>query len=117
METATYDPNDLRVGSYPVASQTVTFASGQNIVRGAVLGKITASGKYVLSASAASDGSQVPIAIAAVAVDATAADTPGPVLLTGEYDASKLVFGAGHDAASVEASLRSRGQAIFLKTL
>ncbi|HEY8732269.1 MAG TPA: head decoration protein, partial [Candidatus Limnocylindria bacterium] len=43
-----------------IISEKITLITGQNLARGAVLGKITASGKYTLSLSAAVDGSQVP---------------------------------------------------------
>lgn len=42
---------------------TVTAASGVEIPTGTVLGKITASGKYIPSLNAASDGSQVAVAV------------------------------------------------------
>jgi hypothetical protein len=116
-ETATYDPTGLIAGDFPIKHTAVTIVSGAAVVRGAVLGIITASGKYKLSTSAASDGSQVPVAIAAEAIDASGADAVGPVYHTVEFNAAQLTFGAGHNAATVEASLRGRGQSLFLVTL
>lgn len=116
-ETATYDPTGLIAGNFPIAHSSITLLSGQNVGRGAVLGRVTASGKYKLSASAASDGSEVPVAIAAEPIDATAGDAAGPAYHTGEFNAAQLAFGAGHTAASVEAALRARGQPIFIRTL
>lgn len=52
----------------------VTLITGQNLAPGAVLGKITVSGKYTLLAPAAEDGSEVAAAVLFAAVDATAAD-------------------------------------------
>lgn len=53
----------------------ITIASGAGILKiGTVLGKITASGKYVLHNNAGADGSENAAAILAEAVDATAAD-------------------------------------------
>ncbi|WP_395661514.1 major capsid protein [Aestuariivirga sp.] len=55
--------------------EAITIASGAGIIAaGTVLGKITASGKYFASAVGASDGSQVPAAIAIYGADASAAD-------------------------------------------
>lgn len=112
-ETSTYNPDRLIAGGN-VQTQDVTIASGENVARGAVLGKITASGKYVLSDDAAVDGSEVPRAVLAKAVDATAGDTAGHVFVFGEFNANALIFGGTHDAASVKEPLRDVG--IIIKT-
>ncbi len=53
----------------------VTIASGQgNIVKGRVLGKITASGKYGPYDNSAVDGRETAVCIAAEEVDATSSD-------------------------------------------
>lgn len=52
----------------------ITLITGQNLGAGAVLGRITASGKYTLLAPAAADGSQTAAAILGAATNATAAD-------------------------------------------
>lgn len=85
-----------------------------NLVRGAVLGRITATGKYVLSASAAADGSQTPVAILAEDANATTADVVTIGYMTGEFNGTALTLGAGHTLASVAAALRDVG--IFIKT-
>lgn len=55
--------------------------SGQNVRIGAVLGRITASGKWTLSAPGASDGSQTPAGILVHEdVDASAGDKAGVIL-------------------------------------
>lgn len=112
--TDLYNPDRLIQGENPI-TQGVTILSGQVLVRGAVLGMITASGKYILSLSAAADGSQTPRAICAVDVDATGADKAGQVFVSGEFDESALVFGTGHTAATVREPLRAVG--IFTKTV
>ena len=62
----TYAPDKLIAGNaHLLVGRKVTIISGQNLVRGAVLGKITASGKYNLSLSAAADGSQRDCAVQA----------------------------------------------------
>ena len=65
------DFDNLLVADYPVQTEIVTIASGENLTRGAVLGKVTANGKYVLSASAAVDGSEDPVAVLAEDTDAS----------------------------------------------
>jgi len=94
-------------GDYPRVTRKVTIASGAALPEGAVLGMITASGKYVLSASAAVDGSQTPVAILCAGVDAAAADAEGIVWFSGEFNAGALGFGAGHSAESTRAGLRA----------
>lgn len=58
----------------------VTVVSGQNLKAGAVLGKITASGKWAAHDPAASDGSQNAAGVLFEAVDATVADKIGVVI-------------------------------------
>lgn len=87
--------------------EPITLVSGQNLTRGAVLGKITASGKYTLSASAAADGSQTPAAILAVDTNASGGDKATVAYFRGDFQAQALTLGAGHTLASVKAGLRA----------
>lgn len=102
----TYTPDQLIAGDFPQVKDTVTIASGQQLVRGSVLGKVTATGHYKLSLAAAEDGSEDPVAILDVDIDTTSAAAPAPVLLTGEVFGSKLTLGTGHTVAAVKAALR-----------
>ncbi len=58
----------------------VVVASGQNLATGTVVGAVTASGKVVQLAPAASDGSQNAAGVLAFAVDATGGDKPGVII-------------------------------------
>lgn len=59
----------------------VIIASGAGVLKsGTVLGKITASGKYVTQTNGASDGSQTAAAILLFGVDATSADQRAAVI-------------------------------------
>lgn len=110
----TYNHDNLIAGSAVNAvTESIVIDTG-NLVRGSVLGKITATGKYVLSASAAADGSQTPVAILAEDADATSADVTTVAYLTGEFNTAALTLGAGHTVDSIKAGLRDLG--IFLKT-
>ncbi len=63
---------------------TITVASGAGtLAPGTVLGKITTGGKFTALAPAATNGSQTAAGILWAGVDASAADTPGVVLLRG----------------------------------
>jgi hypothetical protein len=65
--------------------------------------------KYLLSAIAATDGSQYPEAILAEDADATAGDVEALVYENGEYNVTQLVFGTGHTAATTRDVLRQKG--------
>ena len=97
----------------PAVTESIVLDTG-NLTRGAVLGRITATGKYVLSASAASDGSQVPVAILAEDANATSADVVTVAYLSGEFNTVALTLGAGHSVASISAGMRDLN--IYLKT-
>lgn len=109
-----YTPDNLHAGDFPMETETVTVLAGQDLLRGAVLGKITASGKYVLSASAAADGSQTPSVILLQDTDATGGDKGAPVAVTGEFNERALILGAGHTVASIKDELRDKS--IFPRT-
>lgn len=83
----------------------VTLVSGQNLAAGAVVGIITASGKYTIYSNAAADGSQAAAGILLGAVNASAGDVTtarvvrrGPMVVNG----NDLGWGA-NDAAGITA--------------
>jgi hypothetical protein len=79
-EIGEYQPQDLIAGHFDLQSETIVLESGQNLKRGTLLGKKTATGKFVISAKLAdgdtevSDGSDVPYRVLAEDVDASTAD-------------------------------------------
>jgi hypothetical protein len=107
--TGVFTPDRLVAGEDEILSRKVTILSGQNLVRGAVLGKVTASGKYVLSLSGSSDGSEVPDAILAMDTDASGGDKEAMAFFTGRFNESALTLGASHTAASIREGLRVKG--------
>ena len=116
MTTESFTPGDLLLDG-PSMTRAVTIKSGADVVRGAVLGRITTGGKYILSDDGASDGSEDPVAIAAEDIEASSADGTGLVWVMGNFDAAKLTFGGTHDADSVETAFRTADLPIRLKTL
>lgn len=111
-DEGTLTPDNLIVGEFPRIARKVTVTGGA-YVKGAVLGRITASKKYKESTSAASDGSQIPDAILAEDVDASAADAEAIVYFTGEFNGEALKLGAGHTLTSIVDVLRTKS--IFIK--
>ena len=79
--------------------EVVTLLAGTPYPVGAVLGRITASGKYKLATSGGSDGAQTATAVLLYAVDATLADATGIVLVRGPSIVSRaaLAYGATVD--------------------
>ena len=75
-------------------NEAITLLLGTNYKSGAVLGKITASGKYKLAVVGAVDGSAVAVAVLLNPADATLADATGTILARGPVIVSKaaLVF-------------------------
>jgi len=109
-----YDP----AVAYCRESVTLNDTTNLSLTVGAVLGKVTATGKYKLSLSAASDGSQTPAAILMGGVDGSDSLTlvsgtdakavvavRGPVIVAGEA----LTIGTGHTIATVKAALLAAG--------
>ena len=111
--TYSFAPDNLVAGITQLVSWDFTLVSGQNLKRGALLGRITASGKLTLSTSAAGDGSQTPFAILIDDTDASGGDVNCGVYVKGEFDENKVILGTGHTAASVRDALRDAG--IYLK--
>lgn len=104
-----YAPEQALLVSDEVVTRQITLLAGQNLKRGSVLGKITASGKYVLSLTASVDGSQVPAVILADDTDATAGDKVTIAYFQATVDENALTFGAAHTAASTREALRDFG--------
>ncbi len=106
----TYTPDNLIAGNAELLlAKKAIIISGQNLTRGAVLGKITTGGKYNLSLSTASDGSQTPDAILAETTDASAGDVSALVYTRGDFLTNALTLGASHTVASITEGLRTKG--------
>lgn len=114
MTTASYTTDDAFIPDRLIAgdevlSDQITLISGQNLLRGAVVGKITASGKYTLSLAASNDGSQIPDRILAHDTNASGGDKVTPAYYNGDFDANAVILGTGHTVASVFEGLRGKG--------
>ena len=76
--------------------EVVTLLAGTPYPVDAVLGRITASGKYKLATSGGTDGAQTASAVLLYAVDATLADAVGIVVARGPAIVSRA--GLAYDA-------------------
>ena len=83
-------------GNGSISRETITVLSGETLEAGAVLGKVTASGKYKALDPAAADGSEAAAGVLYGAVDASAADAEGVALIRlAEVNAAELVWPTG----------------------
>lgn len=110
-DQGSYAPDNLIAGEFPRITRVVTITGGASLPAGAVLGRVAASGAYLLSDAGANDGSEEPDALLVEAV--STGDTQAHVYLAGEFNAAALTFGAGHSIASISIAFRERS--IFLR--
>lgn len=108
-----YKPCNLIAGEYPRIERIITIASGSALTKGSVLGRVTASGKFILSESDATDGSETPDAILAEDVDASAEDKQAVVYFSGEFNENALTLGSSFTLDNIRSGLRSKS--IFLR--
>lgn len=105
-----FAPDKLIAGLTQQVTWNGTLISGQNLKRGAVVGKITSGGKLTLSLSASSDGSQVPYGVLLDDYDASGGDLANVgVIIKGEVNENALILGASHTLASIREGLRDQG--------
>jgi hypothetical protein len=105
--------DNLIAGEFPRITRVVTITGGATLPAGSVLGRVAASGAYVLSDAGENDGSEEPDAILAHDTDASLGDVQAHVYLAGEFNADALTIGPGHSPASVSIAFRERS--IFLR--
>jgi hypothetical protein len=110
-----YTPRLIHRGNFPTYRGSVTIEKGQVLKLGSVLGRKTATGKFVLCSKTAddgttaiADGSEKPVCILQVDIDATESDKFAPVFRTGAFLGLDLVLGKGHTLASIDDDLSLR---------
>lgn len=119
---ASYDPTALFAGAFPVRQRVVTLASGANLAgaplkRGALLGRVTATDKYVPCVATASDGSQVPAAILAADTDASVADVKTPAYFEGEFAGEIMTIDPSWTIQTVQAALRQASSHLYVRSV
>lgn len=117
-----FDPRGIEIGRYVVGAAAfanqIAFAiadGSADFVAGDAFTISVAAGaeKFKLSASAAVDGSQVPVAVLAEDCAAAGGDKVSSIYLTGEFNAAAMTFGTGHTKASTLWNLSQRN--IYLR--
>jgi hypothetical protein len=115
------DPNGVVLGDVAVGAtfaDQIKFVIADGATDFIVGDKFTVTvaagtGQYLTSVAAAVDGSAEPDLVLSETVDATLAAKPAMAYKRGDFNASALTFGAGHSAATVAETLRSKGIAIL----
>lgn len=111
-DEGTLKPDNLLAGDFPRVARLVDVTAG-NYVRGTVLGKVTASGRYCNAVSTQTDGSQVPLCILAENVNAEKEDKQAVVYFTGEFNSDALTFDNSFTVDVITEKLREKS--IFIK--
>lgn len=114
MRSALFVPDQLVSGPLQLVTDTGVIAQVDFIhMRGTVMGKVTASGEYTKSVKAATDGSEVPVAILVDNVDTTTSAQRGGVYLMGQFNQNSVIHDDSWSLAELKAALRS--YSIFLE--
>ena len=100
--------DELFAGTYPVKKRGVTIAAGADLVRGSLIGVITASDKGALVSDASNDGSEVAEGILLDDVAAASEDKAGTIALTGDFNQLALTVGGSTAVADYAAALRNK---------
>jgi len=114
--------HDNLLAEGPYVTQAETVVSGQNVVRGTVMGVITSSGKLSICDSNNSDGTENPWSVMAEDVDASGGDAVGITYQTGAFNQEALTFGSidtieTHRAAMRQLNMHGVGSESVLGTI
>jgi hypothetical protein len=127
--SSTFSNTALFAGSSDVVARAITVKSGATVTtvsggaaltvlpRGTVLGRITATDKYIPSVSGASDGSQVPSCVLAADTDPSGGDAVTEAYFHGEFAVQQMSFDYGWTSATLQAAFRTNNIAIFARDI
>ena len=111
-DTFTYD-NLLAGGDFTVL-EIGTVDETVEVKRGPVLGRVSATNTFKICKDANTDGSNVPVAILAEDLPASASNKDKYVYLSGNFNKSAVIFDAGA-ANKNKAKIELHGNSIFLR--
>lgn len=113
MQSSTYVPDQLIANNLQLVTDTVTVSGTAPLVRGTVLGQVTASGEYVLSVKTAGDGSETPCAILVDYVDPANGAVSAGIYQMGMFNQNRITFDASWTVPELKDALRPLS--IFLR--
>ena len=113
MVSTTFVPDQLIAGNLQQVTDTVKIGGATLLMRGAVLGQVTASEEYVLSVKTATDGSEIPCAILVDVADPSGGSVEGGVYEMGIFNQNRIIFDNSWTLAELKMALRP--YSIFLR--
>jgi hypothetical protein len=114
--TEAFNPEQLLTGGADAIVRPNVFQAGASVPALTVCGRISANGKLIKSVMGATDGSQVPCAIAAADVASAAADKTAPAFIAGEFNVAALRWDASWTTDELRLAAFGQGS-IVLKQL
>jgi hypothetical protein len=102
------------LGNFPIKTETATILSGQVLLKGTALGKITSGGKLRGLDSDLDTGAENAYAILLEDVDATDGDVFTKVALSGDFNEDEIIFVNSADDADTYRD-EFRDKSIFLQ--
>ena len=119
---STFDPSSLFAGAFPTRQRPITLASGSNtagtpLPRGALLGRVTASGKYIPCKATATDGSQNPTAVLAADTDAGSADAETAAYFEGEFAFQLMTIDVSWTLSALGAALAQAPSPLYVRSV
>lgn len=120
---AMFDATSLFASQSDIVARAITVLSGSTVnsstslPRGTVLGRVTASDKYIPSVTGASDGSQLPVAVLADDISTASGDVACGAYFEGEFADLKMTYDSGWTPATLEAKFRQNNFPIFIRNL
>lgn len=117
-----FNPNGIFAGGDDFSTRKVTVLTGQNasgsvLPRGTLLGVVTATGKYKISATGASDGSQTPTAVLADDVDTSGGDVICDVYAEGQFAYESCNIDSSWTIDTLNAALQAEARDIYFRSL
>jgi hypothetical protein len=111
--TESFQFENLETGRFPSHQDWRTMILGQNLVRGTLLAKVTATGEYIQWDSNGGSGTEIPNAILSKDCDSRTAAAPCLIYTFGEFNQEALILQSGDTLT--EANLNSlRDAGIYL---
>jgi len=107
--------DNLVLGGVSPLTDVKTLASGQSVVRGQVLGKLTSGGNLAAYVSTNNDGTGTAFSVAAETVDATGGAKPILFFRLAELSEDALVFSASGDSATEVVKDALAARSVFIK--
>lgn len=113
-ESDTFNYDNLLAGGDLTVLEVGTIDETGEVKRGTVLGRVSSTNTYKICKDANADGSNIPVAILAEDLPASASNKDKYVYLSGNFNKSAVIFDAGVVNKN-KAKIELHGNSIFLR--